>query len=183
MEDAVFEPMVVSRSSVEGRVMTKWLVAARKRLGGTFPRPDAREQMEDYAKRMRDMKARKGRKKKKKSKADRIVDASEVSFGHVHLTAASTAILNLWVKKAKHSIVSRSNEVAATLRAEQAALLSQIHESEDWYYGAEMRLDGHKIKKEGEQIYEDRKSKEEEARAKRSMLRAILKSLGLKCGV
>ena len=86
----------------------------------------------------------------------------------MHLTAASTAILNLWVKKAKHSIVSRSNEVAATLRAEQAALLSQIHESEDWYYGAEMRLDGHKIKKEGEQIYEDRKSKEEEARAKKA---------------
>ena len=99
-EDAVFEPMVVSRSSVEGRVMTKWLVAARKRLGGTFPRPNAREQMEDYAKRMRDMKARKGRKGRRKSKASRVLDASEVSFGHVHLTAASAAILNLWVKKA-----------------------------------------------------------------------------------
>ena len=30
-------------------MMSKWLLAARKKLGGAFPRPDARRQMERYA--------------------------------------------------------------------------------------------------------------------------------------
>lgn len=37
-----FAPMVVSRSSSGARVVSKWLVAARKRLGGVFPRPHAK---------------------------------------------------------------------------------------------------------------------------------------------
>jgi hypothetical protein len=44
-----FEPVVVTRTSPEGRMMSKWLVGARKKIGGPFPRPDARKQMERYA--------------------------------------------------------------------------------------------------------------------------------------
>jgi len=178
VEDAVFEPMVVSRSSVEGRVMTKWLVAARKRLGGTFPRPDAREQMEEYAKRMRDLKARKGM-KKAKTRGERAMDAGSVSFGHVNLNAASTAIISLWMRKAKLSLVQRSNEIAARLRKELSELVGQIHEDDDWYYGAEMRLDGISIQKEGREIYDARKSKEEEARAQKSRVESEFEDISL----
>ena len=48
-EDIMFDPMIVSRTSIEGRVMSKWLLAARKRIGGVFPRPHARQEMEEYA--------------------------------------------------------------------------------------------------------------------------------------
>ena len=37
-EEPIFDPMVVARSSAEGRMMSKWLGAARTRLGGAFPR-------------------------------------------------------------------------------------------------------------------------------------------------
>ena len=37
-EDCAFDPLVVVRTSSEGRMLSKWLDAARKRLGGTFPR-------------------------------------------------------------------------------------------------------------------------------------------------
>ena len=54
-----FDPVVVTRTSPEGRMMSKWLVAARKKLGGRFPRPDARKQMEKYAQKLREMKMKK----------------------------------------------------------------------------------------------------------------------------
>ena len=41
---------------------------ARKRRGGSVPRPEAREQMEAYAKRMRDIKANGGKSTRKKKK-------------------------------------------------------------------------------------------------------------------
>ena len=42
MPDCAFDPLVVVRTSSEGRMLSKWLDAARKRLGGTFPRDAAR---------------------------------------------------------------------------------------------------------------------------------------------
>ncbi len=41
--------------------MSKWLLAARKKIGGPFPRPDARKQMEKYAKKLRELKMKKAR--------------------------------------------------------------------------------------------------------------------------
>ena len=60
-EHVIFEPMVVTRTSAEGKVMSKWLNAARKRLGGVFPRPNARAEMEEYAAKMREYKLRKAK--------------------------------------------------------------------------------------------------------------------------
>lgn len=47
-DDVIFDAVVVTRNSPEGRMMSKWLTAARIKLGGThlFPRPEARSQME-----------------------------------------------------------------------------------------------------------------------------------------
>lgn len=42
-----FKPMVVSRKSSEARVLSKWLTAARRRLGGKFPRPHAKVRAQD----------------------------------------------------------------------------------------------------------------------------------------
>jgi hypothetical protein len=52
-EDVIFEPMVISRSSVVGKIMAKWLGAVRTRLGGEFPRPAARKEMERYVEKLR----------------------------------------------------------------------------------------------------------------------------------
>ena len=41
--------------------MSKWLNAARRRLGGQFPRPGARAEMEAYAAKMREYKLKKAK--------------------------------------------------------------------------------------------------------------------------
>ena len=43
-DDVMFDPMVVVRTSAEGRMMSKWLGAARRKLKGEFPREQARAQ-------------------------------------------------------------------------------------------------------------------------------------------
>lgn len=47
-DEAIFDAVVVTRTSPEGRMMYKWLRAARAKLGGEhlFPKPEARAQME-----------------------------------------------------------------------------------------------------------------------------------------
>merc|ERR1712070_1167593 len=55
-DEVQFDPMVVVRDSDEGKMMDKWLQAARRRLGGMFPRPEARKSMERYAEKMRQRK-------------------------------------------------------------------------------------------------------------------------------
>jgi asparagine synthetase B (glutamine-hydrolysing) len=50
---------VVSRTSPEGKMMSKWLIAARKKLGGRFPRDDAKKEVDRYAKKMKQLKAKK----------------------------------------------------------------------------------------------------------------------------
>jgi hypothetical protein len=61
-DEVEFEPIVVTRSSPEGRMMSKWLLAARKKLGGPFPRPEARKQMDRYAQKLRQLKMKRAKK-------------------------------------------------------------------------------------------------------------------------
>merc|ERR1711871_1940076 len=60
-DEVQFEPIIVTRTSPEGRMMSKWLLGARQKLGGIFPRPDAKSQMDRYAKKLRDLKMKKAR--------------------------------------------------------------------------------------------------------------------------
>lgn len=57
-DEAVFDAVVVTRTSPEGRMMTKWLNAARTKLGGVhlFPKPEAKAQMERRVTRSRSRK-------------------------------------------------------------------------------------------------------------------------------
>lgn len=54
----MFDAVVVTRTSPEGRMMTKWLLAARTKLGGAhlFPKPEAKAQMERRVTRSRSRK-------------------------------------------------------------------------------------------------------------------------------
>jgi len=170
-EDEVpFEPMVVARSSIEGRIMSKWLLAARRRLGGTFPRPDAREQMETYAQRMR----------AKRLRAKQTSDAAARGGGGgtsgnssaipglpgvqaiVQLNAASKAIAILWIRKARDSLIQSSHEEVERIMNAVLDCLKQMPETEDWYYGADNRMKGNQIVEDGKDLLEFRRRTEME---------------------
>ncbi|RHZ28655.1 hypothetical protein DYB26_012493 [Aphanomyces astaci] len=161
-QDMVFEAMVVSRTSVEGRAMSKWLQAARKRLGGVFPRENARVEMEAYAERMRAKKAR----KTKKKRPDSDDDDPSVHW-KVNLTEASRALLLRWVWQAREDQYKVFREKGMKLRATVAAVAAKMHEVDDWFFSKEMRVEGVTLKSTAETLTEDQLALEDDIDVKK----------------
>ncbi|KDO29856.1 hypothetical protein SPRG_19735 [Saprolegnia parasitica CBS 223.65] len=159
--DVVFEPMVVSRTSSEGRVMSKWLQAARKRLGGVFPRDSARAEMEAYAEKMRAKKARKTKKKRVDSD-----DEDPSVHWKVSLTEASRAILLKWTWQARDKQFAAFRAKASSLRLQIEATAHKMHEVDDWFYSKELRLEGASLEAAGKQLLEDQLALEGDAQTK-----------------
>lgn len=173
-EDAeqMFEPMVVARSSVEGRLMAKWLVAARRRIGGAFPRPQARKEMEAYAAKLRRRKAQGARKaaakqRRKELQARGVAMVGETEhFGVVHANAATKAIAVKWLGSARDSMLAKEKQKAVELRAGIAEVLQAMPEEMDWFYGADVRVKGERLTQQGLELHDRRKLLEVEEDAK-----------------
>ena len=116
-EDCAFDPLVVVRTSSEGRMLSKWLDAARKRLGGTFPRDAARAEMEAYAEKMRRRKLKGGKQAVAGVVEDETTEAARLEKRVVRLSQASTALARRWLRAAQDSIQARfSASLAFDLR-------------------------------------------------------------------
>merc|ERR1712070_368016 len=161
-DDPEFEPVVVTRSSPEGMMMSKWLLAARKKLGGAFPRPDARRQMERYAAKLRQAKMKKARDQVSMDIPPSLdgTDAVNVDFN-----AATKALALRWVRLARDGLESRFRIRSENLREDLDNTLSQMPPSDDWFYGS-LRLEGHDLNKRGNSLGDDRKTLEAEAAVK-----------------
>ncbi|KAF0700134.1 Aste57867_9322 [Aphanomyces stellatus] len=149
-DDVVFEAMVVSRTSAEGRVMSKWLQAARKRLGGVFPRDNARAEMEAYAERMRAKKARKTKKKRVDSD-----DEDPSVHWKVNLTEASRALLLRWVWQAREDQYRVFRDKGEKLRKQVEDVGAKMHEVDDWFFSKEMRMQGVELNETARKLLED----------------------------
>ena len=163
----MFEPMVVTRTSAEGKVMSKWLNAARRRLGGVFPRPNARAEMEAYAAKMRDYKLRKA---KADMRAAGFISDDEDEDGNVKLrvgfiNAASKALAQLWLQRArkfrKATVIKQREDMKLDLRR----VKEHLSEEHDWYYGQELRLTGTSLVEEGGKLEETRRQLVADAKA------------------
>lgn len=68
----IFDPITVDRNAPWGRLMSKWLIAARIRLGGEFPRPHAKLEMEAFAAKLRDRQAARAKRQIAKRRAQAL---------------------------------------------------------------------------------------------------------------
>jgi hypothetical protein len=170
-EDKVFDPMIVNRNSPEGRMMSKWLDAARKKLGGSFPRDDARRQMEKYAQRMRQLKMKKakeavGQVVSEAEKAEEMKKALTDQFGEVSVDAATKALAQRWIRLAKESLEAKFRSRSEQIRQDLQAALAQMPEQDDWYFTAALRLEGNQLLSRGLDLNNDRRTLEAEAAIK-----------------
>merc|ERR1711871_948409 len=166
-EHIIFEPMVVTRTSAEGKVMSKWLNAARRRLGGIFPRPNARAEMEAYAAKMREYKLRKA---KADMRARGFISDDEDEDGNIKLkvgfiNAASKALAQLWLQRArkfrKATVIKQRNDMKLDIRR----VAEHLTEETDWYYGQDLRLGGTSLIEEGDKLEETRRQLVADAKA------------------
>ena len=115
-------------------MLSKWLDAARKRLGGTFPRDAARAEMEAYAEKMRRRKLKGGKQAVAGVVEDETTEAARLEKRVVRLSQASTALARRWLRAAQDSIQARfSASLAFDLRlfpavhSPQAPFTRRVH--------------------------------------------------------
>ncbi|KUF89787.1 hypothetical protein AM588_10002417 [Phytophthora nicotianae] len=147
-----FAPIVVARGAIEGRVLTKWLLAARKRLGGAFPRPEAQEEMERYARKLKRSRRRAG----KKDHVDSDEEGKDPSrHWRLELNEAARALALRWLWEARDLRDAAARSVAAELREKLQALNDQVVEADDWFFGRELREAGIALRDDGAQLAEE----------------------------
>jgi len=169
-EAAIFEPVVVTRSSPEGRMMNKWLLAARKKLGGPFPRPEAKKQMEKYAGKLRQLKMKKILQGPGKGEAKEELREEE----KLVLNAATKGLAIRWVRMARAQLEVKFRNKSESLRDDLDKVIADMPEEEDWYYSAAVRIEGQDLKKRGSDLEDDRKTLETEAAVKVHKIEADL---------
>lgn len=147
-----FAPVVVARGAIEGRVLTKWLLAARKRLGGAFPRPKAQEEMERYARKLKRSRRRAGKKDHVDSDEE---DKDPSRHWRLELNGAARALALRWLWEARDLRDAAARNVAAELRDKLQALIDQIVEADDWFFGRELREAGLALRDDGAQLAEE----------------------------
>lgn len=165
-EDVAFDPMIVVRESGEGRMMSKWLNAARRRLGGEFPRPDARAQMERYAEKMRRRKLRGGKTKIAGEETLGEQMDEQAAKWTVRINAASRAIALRWMRKAQDEISAKFRAKGETLRSDVERTVRAMPPEEDWYFGAALREEGSALQDKGEVLFQDQRTIEAETTVK-----------------
>ncbi|KAG7401111.1 hypothetical protein PHYBOEH_002994 [Phytophthora boehmeriae] len=150
--DVPFAPIVVARGAPEGRVLTKWLLAARKRLGGSFPRPEAEEEMERYARKLKRSRRRAG----KKDHVDSDEEGKDPSRNwRLELNEAARALALRWVWEARDVRDAAARQAALDIREKLQALNDQIVEADDWFFGRELREAGLGLRDDGDQLSEE----------------------------
>lgn len=148
-----FDPLVVARSSKEGRMLDKWLQASRERLGGNFPRRDSQRQTELYLERIKIRTM-----PNEEYPIDNVGD--EQQWGSITLDVSGTTMLKRWLNEAKSSSVTRYEEKANAIRKELQCINSRVSVEDDWHFGQELRLEGVALKMEGDQIANDKLAQE-----------------------
>lgn len=161
-DEIPFEPVVVSRASNEGKMMGKWLAAARKKLGGEFPRSDARKQMDRYVHKLKKLKLKKARDATMRDGSVGEKDAKK----EAGLSAATKALAIRWMRNARDNLTNKFRGKTDKLKEDLDDVLVEIKEEDDWYYGGAMRLEGAGLVLKGAALEDDRRALEAEAAVK-----------------
>lgn len=165
-DEVQFEPIIVTRTSPEGRMMSKWLLGARQKLGGIFPRPDAKRQMDRYAKKLRDLKMKKAKSDAAKKEDDKAADELVEGFDEVTFNAATIALAQRWIRKARESLEDRFKQKSGSIRETLETTLGDMPEEDDWYFGSGLRMEGQHLLQRGVALDDDRRTLEAEAAVK-----------------
>jgi hypothetical protein len=144
-EELTWAPVPIHVESNAGRALKKWLSAARVRIGGVFPKPQAAEEVKKYAALAEANKARKAE-KLANQKARVLWTAPEkvgqVFVGKINVSPSATAIAQLWLFSSQGTMSTRFQSAmeAALVRIETA--LPFMTPTLDWHFTAEARLVG-----------------------------------------
>jgi hypothetical protein len=153
-DDKPFDPIIVVRSSDEGKMMSKWLQGARKKLGGEFPRASAAVQAEQYL---------------EKLKCHTLpVDTREIEAVDIrpNVGEIGEVIVKRWLADARKGAIERFEKLAIDIRSQLQATLGSL-DAED----SDTRIEGRAFSIEGDQISKQKVAVESKLSAQLALLR------------
>jgi len=166
-EELRFDPLIINRFSDEGKMMCKWLESARKRMGGEFPRPIAKEQVDQYVNRMRQKKLKGVPNYKNQASliSNAVKDTEEeerkdFNWGELKLSNTSKTLALRWISLARVNafrlFLEKGDEIRSLLRSS----LNSMNLEDDWYFGQTFRMDGENLSQEGYILSQNRINRE-----------------------
>jgi hypothetical protein len=171
----LFDPLILGRQSNEFIMISKWLAAARKKLGGSFPREKAKEQTELYVKLTMNRRVQQkimmnnDSSKRRKNKVT-LSGESPQKYDDVRVNSATKILAQKWLSMGKSNVSRRFQEKGAQLRKQLGDALHVMTVDNDWFYGEETRVLGLQFAQEGDRILHDRKLKESDRASRTAML-------------
>jgi len=150
---SLFEPLVIDKVSSNGQLLTKWLLAARAKMGGRFPRPNAELFCTEYVQKMKRIQTK--NLKAVKYKSERATKNSTKEWGPIKLKQADKVIVSRWLITARESNRDRDDTRGVILRSELDNSLIQMEPIDDWYFSEDLRLDGLQLQAEGSILSSD----------------------------
>ena len=160
-DEHTFEPIVILRSSNEGKMMKKWLDASRKKLGGQFPREEANKQIMLYIDRMKRKKSNlharllRSENTSGQNTLQRAQNVKNEDWGKIEMDSSSNALVIRWIRAARTNLKKQFFEKGHVLREQVDNALTKISIEDDWFFGLELRKQGELLKSEGEQLLID----------------------------
>ena len=111
-DDIFYDPLVVVRSSNDGKMMNKWLWAARHKLGGEFPRRGAAKQTEKYLRRLKTRTIDRTKHVGRPKSCDGSKVNTQEDWGMLSLGDPGKMIMARWLSDARKTTRTRFNRQA-----------------------------------------------------------------------
>jgi hypothetical protein len=141
-ESSFFEPLVIDQFSSHGRLLQKWLIGGRRKLGGSFPRSTAKLYTKAYVNKLR----KNQRKDDNPTPSSSAIAKSEIKndseWEPMKVEASSQIMITKWLMMAKENNWERFLEQGQIIRKDLNNTLAKMEVIDDWYYGKELRLEG-----------------------------------------
>lgn len=107
-----------------------------------------------YVEKLRKLKVKKG--KRKVAGVDPL--SEEQSDWEVHATAATKALGLRWLRMARENVEKKHKEKGDRLREDLKNNLMKVKEEDDWFFGAEFRLEGEALLRAGQDLRDDQRN-------------------------
>ena len=151
-ETISFEPLAIDEFSSHGRLLQKWLIGARRKIGGPFPRPSAKLYTKTY---IDGLKRKRGRQIKSASASSKTPTSKmnkENKWEPMKVEDSSKVIITKWLMMAKENNRERFLEQGQIIRRDLNNTLAQMEIIDDWYYSKDLRLEGLRLQRDASSL-------------------------------
>ena len=154
----VFRPLIIDQKSSHSRLLQKWLIGARRKMGGSFPRPGAKVYSQTCIEKIKRYHGKKTFVATPATRQKKVLNQNisrDNVWGPIKIEENGKQIMSRWLVMARDNNQERFCKEGHTIRRSLRETLSKMETIDDWYYSEDLRLEGLRLQKEAQSISEE----------------------------